>query len=227
MVRSDWTVSYCLFVPVDKRTYITYLCHTCFTYLSLRDTLITNDQNHVAMQTLPYTDDQELITIDDLSEIEKKYRIKQIKQRIAERQYRQSSKPLYTDPIDLELMTEEYYKNGIKERTIIIGTGANTKESKVKLPTISGLVLFLGFESRTSFYEYEKVPALMYTIKKIRQGIEEHYEAHLFSSHTVGSIFALKNMSWTDKTEQTINQTIREVKVSVNQADTNDLINTI
>ena len=76
--------------------------------------------------------------------------------------------------------------------------------------------------------EHEKQEGLNQILReKIRQRIEGHYEAYLMSSNTVGSIFALKNMGWADRTEQTINQTIREVKVSVNQSDTNDLITNI
>lgn len=39
------------------------------------------------------------------------------------------------------------------------------------------------------------------------------------SGYSVGAIFALKNMGWIDKTEQTINQTIKEVKINVTDSE--------
>jgi len=67
--------------------------------------------------------------------------------------------------------------------------------------TISGLAYYLGFESRQSFYDYEKRPEFSYTIKRARLFIENEYEKLLISNNTTGAIFALKNFGWTDKSE--------------------------
>ena len=67
--------------------------------------------------------------------------------------------------------------------------------------TITGLALHLGFCSRQSFYDYEKVEEFSYTIKKARMMVENGYEKSLFSKHSTGAIFALKNMGWKDKSE--------------------------
>jgi hypothetical protein len=72
---------------------------------------------------------------------------------------------------------------------------------KGKHPLITGLALALGFESRQSFYDYEKNPDFSYTIKRARMHIESSYEDCLRSNNCTGSIFALKNMGWKDKTE--------------------------
>src|SRR5512138_2262315 len=78
------------------------------------------------------------------------------------------------------------------------------EKRKIKLyetrPTVTGLALFLGFESRQSFYDYENLPEYSYTIKRARLSIELIYENMLVDKNTAsGSIFALKNFGWSDK----------------------------
>lgn len=71
-----------------------------------------------------------------------------------------------------------------------------------KIPaTITGLAYHLGFESRQSFYDYEKRDGFSYTIKRARIRIENIYECNLHGTTATGSIFALKNMGWTDRQE--------------------------
>ena len=65
--------------------------------------------------------------------------------------------------------------------------------------TITGLCLHCGFESRQSFYDYEKKDEFSYTIKKARMMIEHGYEKALMSDKVTGPIFALKNLGWSDK----------------------------
>lgn len=68
--------------------------------------------------------------------------------------------------------------------------------------TITGLALYLGFESRQSFYDNEKRNGFSYIIKRARMRVENGYENRLIDSkNPTGSIFALKNMGWTDKQE--------------------------
>lgn len=67
--------------------------------------------------------------------------------------------------------------------------------------TITGLALHLGFESRQSFYDYEKKGDFAYTIKRARMVIEEYYEQALMNKNSGGAIFALKNFGWKDKSE--------------------------
>ncbi len=72
-------------------------------------------------------------------------------------------------------------------------------------PTITRLCYELGFESRQSFYDYEKRDEFSYTVKRLRLFIESGYEAGLSENGCAGSIFALKNMGWkdTNRTELT------------------------
>jgi DNA-packaging protein gp3 len=67
--------------------------------------------------------------------------------------------------------------------------------------TITGLAYHLGFESRQSFYDYQDREEFSYSIKRARLRIEMYYEEKLTENNCTGPIFALKNMSWKDKTE--------------------------
>lgn len=71
-------------------------------------------------------------------------------------------------------------------------------ESKAMKPTISGLVLYLGFSSRTTLYDYEKrSDEFSYIIGRAKVAVQLSYE---LSGQTI-DIFALKNMGWKDRTE--------------------------
>lgn len=111
------------------------------------------------------------------------------------------SKPLYDDPILLAEKIEEYFNGGANKRTVIVGKGENRTTVDIPIYTITGLCYYLGFESRQSFYAYEQKEAFSYIIKKARLRIEQHYEESLQLDAPTGSIFALKNMGWVDKSE--------------------------
>jgi len=70
-------------------------------------------------------------------------------------------------------------------------------DNKVTI-TICGLALFVGFNSRTSFYDYGDKQEFMYIIKKARTVVEMCYEERLSGNSPTGAIFALKNMEWKD-----------------------------
>jgi hypothetical protein len=74
----------------------------------------------------------------------------------------------------------------------------------LKQRTITGIALYLGFESRQSFYDYEKMDEFSYIIKRARLQVEHAYECKLSDGNCTGAIFALKNMGWKDKTEQEV-----------------------
>lgn len=76
----------------------------------------------------------------------------------------------------------------------------NCNKNKEKA-TITGLALFLGFSSRSSFDDYEKKgEEFSYIIKRAKLTVENSYE---LSGQTF-DIFALKNMGWKDKTEMDV-----------------------
>lgn len=92
--------------------------------------------------------------------------------------------PMYSDPKELEKKINNYF--------------LYCDENNEKL-TITGLCLFCGFESRQSFYEYEKKKDFTYIIKRARMLIENMYEQRLQGNIPTGAIFALKNMGWEDR----------------------------
>lgn len=90
--------------------------------------------------------------------------------------------PIFDSPEELEKKIQEY-----------LG------DQNEKPLTITGLCLYCGFESRQSFYDLEKRDGFSYTVKKARMRIENAYEKNLYSRNPAGSIFALKNLGWTDQ----------------------------
>lgn len=104
---------------------------------------------------------------------------------------------VFNSPDEMKIKIDEYFTDCPDKRKVV------TKEGIVVMPsiTITGLCLFLGFESRQSFYDYEKKPEFSYIIKKARLCVERYYEQGLQLSTPTGSIFALKNMGWFDKSE--------------------------
>ena len=75
------------------------------------------------------------------------------------------------------------------------------KDYKDEGYTITGLALGLGFESRQSLYDYKERDQFSYTIKRACLYVENGYERNLKENASAGSIFALKNMGWSDKLE--------------------------
>ena len=105
--------------------------------------------------------------------------------------------PFYSDPIELQKKIEDYFINCPDKKTIVVGDGT----IDISIFSICGLAYFLGFESRQSFYAYEDKIEFSYIIKRARLRIEMKYEQNLQFNNATGSIFALKNMDWSDKSE--------------------------
>jgi hypothetical protein len=74
--------------------------------------------------------------------------------------------------------------------------------------TITGLALFLGFNSRHEFVDYEENGTFAEILKRGCLSIEAMYEKRLYQPSPAGAIFALKSRGWSDKTE---NQASAEV----------------
>ena len=105
--------------------------------------------------------------------------------------------PFFETPEELQEKVDSYFKECPDKKTIVAGD----KIIEVPNPIISGLAYYLGFESRQSFYDYEKRDAFSYTIKRARLRIEMQYELNLSFANCTGSIFALKQFDWKDKQE--------------------------
>lgn len=93
---------------------------------------------------------------------------------------------VYDDPEELEKQCDLFFEGEPK-------------------PTVTGLALFLGFASKQSLYDYQENEKFSYPIKKALTMIEQAHEKNLFGTTVAGSIFALKNMGWKDKTESDVN----------------------
>lgn len=117
--------------------------------------------------------------------------------------------PIFETVEDLENLVEGYfeYTKGEFEWKTGSDEDGNPQDYKVWLRepenvSITGLALFLGFESRQSVYDYEKKgDDFSYTIKRARLRVEASYEQFLLTKASTGAIFALKNFGWSDKQE--------------------------
>jgi len=101
--------------------------------------------------------------------------------------------PLYSNPKEMESKINEYFDQFKLFKPEI------EKDTTIAYPTITGLVIHLGFVDRVSFYDCLKRPEFSYILKKARTKIEFVYENKLHGQQPTGSIFALKNMGWDDK----------------------------
>lgn len=109
--------------------------------------------------------------------------------------------PFFNTPDDLQDAISDYFQSGVKKKRVLVGPSNNRQLVEIEVPTITGLCIHLGFESRQSFYAYEQKEEFCYTIKKARLFIENEYEEQLTVGNTTGAIFALKNFGWVDKQE--------------------------
>ena len=106
--------------------------------------------------------------------------------------------PIYKTPLELEVKVDKYFESWHNKKEVITSAWV-----KIQVPykTITDLAIYLWFESRQSFYDYEKRGKFSYIIKRARLFIEREYEEKLHLQSPTGAIFALKNMWWKDRTE--------------------------
>jgi len=140
--------------------------------------------------------------------------------------------PLYSDPAEMAKEIDAYFEHVKGEFSMVDKFDKKGFPVQVKVwsrepepITITGLCLYLGFESRQSFYDYEKRPGFSYIIKRARLRIENNYEKKLHSEYVPGPMFALKNMGWSDKCEITnVNKEEKEIDYSKLDNETLDRI---
>ena len=93
---------------------------------------------------------------------------------------------LFETPDQLSDAIQAYFDKQVENKGII---------------TVSGLAYALGFVSRQSLYDYKERAEFSYIIKRATLFVETCYEEKLSTPACTGSIFALKNMGWRDKSE--------------------------
>lgn len=125
----------------------------------------------------------------------------------------------FETPEELQTKVDEYFE--LCKYEVIKDAVSGEEVMKGDTITISGLALYLGFESRQSFYDYEKLPEFSYIIKKARFKVECSYEKRLDSRNPTGAIFALKNMGWKDKQE--VESTVKDERIDESKLSTDDL----
>ena len=119
--------------------------------------------------------------------------------------------PVFKTPVELAEKIDSYINDCPDTKTCYSSDGV---EYEKKIPTISGMAFFLGFESRQSMYDYEKKgDGFSYIIKRARLWLERHYEQSSQGNSPTGPIFVLKNMGWSDKQEVDNNIKIENIEV--------------
>lgn len=70
---------------------------------------------------------------------------------------------------------------------------------KPEPPSVTGLTLHLGFESKSTLYDYSKKDMFSHSIKRALTKIEQYHEFRVgYGDKCIGNIFILKNLGWKD-----------------------------
>jgi hypothetical protein len=117
-------------------------------------------------------------------------------------------KYFFTDRLSLLALIEQYFKQSADEPT--------SKGKSSEPPTIAGLALFLGFNSKEDFDHYENKGKLASLIKRARFRVMAYYENRLHFPAPTGAMFALKSMGWNEKSKTVkSDKKIRSIKVKL------------
>jgi len=98
-------------------------------------------------------------------------------------------------PEEFEYKCQEYFDLKMKEMK------ENPLTSLMYRPTLTGLILAIGLNSRESLAEYGRRPEYSDPVAKAKTTIESIYELMLGTSTASGAAFALRNFGWKDKAE--------------------------
>ncbi|MFD0765206.1 terminase small subunit [Mucilaginibacter lutimaris] len=83
-------------------------------------------------------------------------------------------------------------------------------------PTLSGLALFLGFNSRNEFETYERNGEFANHVKRARLRVEAEYEKKLHYQSSTGAIFMLKSLGWAEKPDGTLlNEVPKSIRIEI------------
>jgi hypothetical protein len=109
------------------------------------------------------------------------------------------------------------YIKGEYHLETVAGKDKKVADREAEPATIAGLALFLGFNSRQEFEDYEQNGEFGYLIKRSRLRVEALYERKLHQQSPSGAIFALKTLGWKEKTDDktTAGNTIKSLKIEI------------
>lgn len=106
--------------------------------------------------------------------------------------------PQFKTPEEMQYLVDEYFKSreGMplkdKDDNYILDKWGNMVIIGCKAPTIAGLALALGFNSRQSLLNYQAKPLFMDVILRAKARLQEYWEESLFDrDKTNGAKFAL------------------------------------
>lgn len=101
----------------------------------------------------------------------------------------------YFNQFNDEPETQNNHENALKAKEGKPSKKRNASDS----PTLTGLILYTGFNSKQEFDDYEIEGAFSDALKRGRLRVEEVYEKKLSQSSPTGAIFVLKCLGWSDK----------------------------
>lgn len=87
-------------------------------------------------------------------------------------------------------------------------------DRKPEPPTLTGLALYLGFNSRQEFENYERKPRFGIPLKRARLRIEAEYEKKLHLTSAAGAIFALRSLGWNEDREP-LNPALKTLEIKI------------
>jgi hypothetical protein len=100
-----------------------------------------------------------------------------------------------------------------------------SENTKFDLPTLSGLAVFLGFDSLEEFENYEIRGRFPYYLKRARLHITAIYEMKLLQPSPNGAIFALKEMGLIKKSESKSTLLNNTLKIEVIESGPQPAVN--
>ena len=126
-----------------------------------------------------------------------------------------TSGPFFKTPHGLSMLINRYFssiKGKLHPQGHVVEPVGKSKpittiwEQEPEPPTITGLALFLGFNSRKEFGAFERKKKYAAILKRGRLLIEAAYEKKLHQQPASGAIFALKSMGWNEHPEVKANR---------------------
>ena len=98
-------------------------------------------------------------------------------------------------------MTREKQIKTPKKFDALVDEYVSLCAAEEKPVTLTGAILHLGLSSRQSLDEYKNYAGFSDSVKRLKLFVENAYEERLVKNNPTGSIFALKNMGWSDRQE--------------------------
>jgi len=128
--------------------------------------------------------------------------------------------PTYKTKEEMQVKIDEYFENCIGEfikdenGEIVLNKFGLPIRINDKIPTVTGLALQLGFDSRTSLLNYQGKQEFVNTIMRAKARCEEYAESRLFDRDGAkGAEFSLQcNFKWKESSDDNEKELIAEAE---------------